>query len=333
MSKLRNLASILGLSALMGLAGVAPSAAQPVTIGVNEQGSLSFVAGAAVARVVSSETDLVARTQSLSGSTSFIPMLDRGEVLVGFSSATEFVWAYNGIETFEGREPAKNLRFVGMMFPLYAGVAVAGDSPLRSLEDLAKHDPKSLRVTSGYPSLKTLERYLRTGFKAAGVNFDDFVQVPVAGLNQGIEALGDNRTDITWVAVGSAAGQQADVALASRGGWRFIDMVDTEEGNRLWQEVFPGTSFVTVHNPAQPGVREPVKLQQLPFMMVANASASDETIYKITKALIENQEKLASMMPNFKGLDTSKMALIPGLPYHPGALRAYAEAGIETLPQ
>jgi uncharacterized protein len=310
-----------------GLAMAAVAAqAQVVTLGTNEQGSVSFIAGAAVARVATQQTPLVVRSQALTGSTSFIPMLSRGEVTFGFSNATEFNWAYSGTGTFDGR-PHPNLRYVGMVFPIYAGFAVTADLGMTELSDLLGRRGTGLRITSEYPSLRTIHTYLETGLHAVGADWSDFTTVPVGGLAQGMEALGEGRTDVTWIPLGAPASRAAYAALSNRGGWRFLSM-DVPGAAEAYGTAFPGSFFVELHDPTQPWLAEPVSLQMLPFMMATSAEAPEDAVYHMTRAIIENQATLADIMPNFRNLIVAEMARPGGLPYHPGAIRAYQEAGI-----
>lgn len=321
---------VLGLAAGLGLAALGPFAAmaQVVTIGTNAQGSLAFIAGAAVSRVASQETDLTVRAQALSGSTSFIPMLDRGEVDFGFAGISEFIWAHSGTGTFAGSDPAENLRLVGMVFPLRSGIAVVEDTGLKDVADLKARAGDGLRIASDYPSLKVVEQNIATSLELVGLSYDDFTRVPVAGLSEGMQALGDGRVDISWVSFGSPLSRQIDAALSSRGGWRYLNMAEGDAARAKWGEAFPGTRFVKLHNPEQPGIREPVLIQEVPFMMATHKDTPEEVVYKMTRMIAEHQKDLGEIMPTFRALKVDQMAQTGGVPYHPGALRAYEELAI-----
>ncbi|MCZ6637762.1 MAG: C4-dicarboxylate ABC transporter substrate-binding protein, partial [Alphaproteobacteria bacterium] len=90
------------------------AAAQVVGIATNPQGSLGYRTGIAVAKVVTKQTDIIARTQPMAGSTTYIPMLNKGEIAFGFSNGPEITYAYSGTGTFKGR-PNPNIRLIGTM--------------------------------------------------------------------------------------------------------------------------------------------------------------------------------------------------------------------------
>lgn len=316
-----------GLALAAGLAVATTGAqAQVVTLGTNEQGSVAFIAGAAISRVAAQNSPLIVRSQALTGSTAYIPMLARGEITFAFSNAFEYQWAFTGTGMFDGR-PHPQLRYVGMVFPLYAGFAAAGDTGLVTLADLAERRGTGIRIASEFPSLRTIHQNLQTGLHAVGADWSDFTTVPVSGLAHGLEALGDGRVDVTWAPLGAPAGRAADAALSSRGGWRFLDM-DVPGAAEAYGAASPGSFFQVLHDPAQPGVREPVTLQVQPFMMATHADAPEEAVYQMTRVIIEHQATLAEIMPQFRNLNVAEMARPDGLPYHPGAIRAFEEAGI-----
>lgn len=53
-------------------------------------------------------------------------------------------------------------------------------------------------------------------------------------------------------------------------------------------------------------------------------------IYRTVKAMVEHKGELETSMGAFKRLDTRKMAPKHGVPYHPGAVKYFKEAGISV---
>ena len=64
-------------------------------------------------------------------------------------------------------------------------------------------------------------------------------------------------------------------------------------------------------------------------VMVTHAGASDDVVYKVTKALHENAEAVAKSSPTLRGFSTGGMAKKTDLAkYHPGAIKYYTEKGL-----
>ncbi len=62
-------------------------------------------------------------------------------------------------------------------------------------------------------------------------------------------------------------------------------------------------------------------------VLIASAKMSDETAYKVTKAIHDNLDYLATVHQDLKSLTPAGMAQVGGVPLHPGALKFYKEIG------
>jgi len=58
------------------------------------------------------------------------------------------------------------------------------------------------------------------------------------------------------------------------------------------------------------------------------AKLPEALVYKITKLLSENVGRLADVVKDMKGVTVKDLALDIGVPFHPGALKYYKEAGV-----
>ena len=65
--------------------------------------------------------------------------------------------------------------------------------------------------------------------------------------------------------------------------------------------------------------------------LLAGSHVPDEVVYKYVKAIAENEQRVQSIGGSLKSapFTRAKMVANPAkLPYHPGALRYYKEAGL-----
>jgi len=62
--------------------------------------------------------------------------------------------------------------------------------------------------------------------------------------------------------------------------------------------------------------------------LIASCKLSEKLVHDITKALAQNTEHLGNVVKAVKGLTPKDMATDVGVPYHPGALKYYKEAGV-----
>ena len=77
-----------------------------------------------------------------------------------------------------------------------------------------------------------------------------------------------------------------------------------------------------------PGIEKPTHIVQMEYIMLTGKDTDPEVVYKVTKALAENQDMLVKSMGAFRLNKREKMGSLSLAPYHPGAIKAYNELGI-----
>ncbi len=66
----------------------------------------------------------------------------------------------------------------------------------------------------------------------------------------------------------------------------------------------------------------------LTAMLVVNSDTSTDEVYKVTKALINNIGEIQGVHKAMRALNPEMMVKQNAIPFHPGAVRAYKEAGL-----
>lgn len=320
MKKLHNLI-IGGISALA--LGSTLANAQVVTVATGAQGSLAYNSGQAVAKVAN-DNGITARTQPLVG---YLPLINNGEVDFGFSNGVEAAFALKGTGNYDRANP--NLRLAGVMFPLTTGLMAPCDLGIKTVADLADQ-AGDLRIASEYTSSTIIPFYIAGGLANAGVSYDDFNKVPVASFVAGISALGDGLVDVALVSLNAGAGKQAAVKLKSRGGLCYISLDNSEVSVAAFKEYLPAGSIVPFkQNENILGLEAgAANIMRIPWMMLTNAEMDDDVVYNLVKSIAENKEALTESFGLFRLAKVEKMAPTNEVPYHPGALRYFEEAGV-----
>lgn len=305
-------------STLMG----AGATAQVVTVATGAQGSLAYNSGQAVAKVAN-EAGITARTQPLVG---YLPLINTGEVDFGFSNGVEAEYAHSGTGNYDRANP--NLRLVGVMFPLRTGLMVAADSGIKTIADL-KAKAGDLRIASEYTSSTIIPFYIAGALANGGMTYDDFQKVPVSSFVKGIHALGDGLVDVTLISLNSGAGKEVEAKLQDRGGLQYVSLDNSAEGVAAFKRYLPAGKIVALpQNDNIPGLKEAANIIEVPWMMLTHTDADAELVYKMTKAVAENNAALKASFGAFGNAKLAEMAPANAVPYHPGALRYYEEAGI-----
>ncbi|MGH6740728.1 MAG: TAXI family TRAP transporter solute-binding subunit, partial [Bradyrhizobium sp.] len=136
-------------------------AAQPIGIGTSPQGTLTFGLGAALSKVLQEKAGIQSRVQPQSGTSTMIPLVNSGEIDVGFANAAELYDSFHGVGTFDKR-PNPKLRTIGIIFPLKAGLMVRANSDIKTIKDL-KGKTMAYGLTSQAIVRKTIDAMLATG--------------------------------------------------------------------------------------------------------------------------------------------------------------------------
>src|SRR5438067_5358114 len=120
----KPLAAAIGV----GLFLVSAAAAQPLGLGTSPQSTLTYSIGAAVAKVLADAGHIQSRVQPQSGTGTMIPLVNSGEIDIGFCNTLELYDAFHGVGTFDKR-PNPKLRTLAVIFPIKVGLFVRNDSP------------------------------------------------------------------------------------------------------------------------------------------------------------------------------------------------------------
>jgi TRAP transporter TAXI family solute receptor len=310
----------VALGAIVGLS--APAAAQTYTIGANPQGSVFYAAAAAIAKVGVEKTGLQFRVAPYSGSSTYIPLVDKGELAFGMSNGAEYAFAYSGTELFKDH-PNKNLRSVLFTFPLTNGFAVPSDSPIKTAADL-----KGKKVPGVYSSGRIFAYLQDAWLAAAGLSPKDVTIVPAPNFVVGVKAFMDGRTDAGYIPFNAGIGKEAMAKLP--GGWRYLSTGTAPDADEKASAALPTARTVKI-KPGKnaTGVADnPTTLIAIDITMFTNAGVPDDVVYKVVKTIYAGKPELIKALGAFVRFDPKHMVRKSSVPYHPGAIKAYKELGI-----
>jgi TRAP transporter TAXI family solute receptor len=309
-------ATALLFSALM----TAGASAQPLGLGSSPQGTLTYGVAAAVSKVLGDTANIQSRVQPSSGTGAMIPLVNSGEIDMGFCNTLELFDSFHGVGTFDKR-PNPKLRTVGVIFPIKVGLFVRADSPIKSIKDM-----KGKTVAYGFTSQEVIKKTVDAMLATAGLTANDLKTVLVPNLVRGVDEFMAGRVDITTFAVGSAKVAEAD---ASVGGIRYISLEATPAALVAMKKEFPTAYFDTVQPaPNLAGIKEPTTVMFYDYTIFANADMPAERVKQITKIIAENKDALGAANINFKELKAERMFTKIDVPYHDGAAAYYREKGI-----
>jgi TRAP transporter TAXI family solute receptor len=321
---------VVRLAVVVGLvvALASPAAAQlprSVTLATNPPGTVYYTFGSGLAKVISGGPFQVA-IQPYAGSSTFLPLLNTGEVELGIVNAVDMGLSYRGPKfQIGGRNPfphAPNVRLVMRGSPLLVGLLVRKDSPIKTV-----HDVKGKRMTGEYPAHLAVWYNMFGHLASAGLTWSDVKVIPVPAVNEGVDALIQGRADVTEHAINAAKIKEADASI----GVRHVSIDCSPAGEKRLKQAVPGYYGRIVKPGEATAVVEDTCFIAYDTYLSAGKGVPDAVVEAALKSVWENTDKLAPIHPLFKEWTRERAVDHEAtIPYHPGAVRFYKERKMWT---
>ncbi len=137
-------------------------------------------------------------------------------------------------------------------------------------------------------------------------------------------AYGDNQVDYLYVALARPAAMVMEIGR----GRRNAALVEFPKELRDAMTAKHGLSQGVIPAGTYPGMQTAdVAVTTMDTVVVVSTTAPEETVYRIVRTLIANKPRLGGIHPSMAAFDPATGCKYPGAPLHPGAKRAFAEAG------
>ena len=309
----------LGLGLGIGLAAPAP----PASIGANPPGTVFYAVASGLAKVATEAGAARLTVQPYTGSSTFMPLMESGELEFGVVNAVDMGLAFRapGFK-IGGRNPyapAPGIRLVMRGSPLLIGLLVRKDSPIRTVQDV-----RGKRVTGEYPAHLAVWYNMFGLLATGGLTWSDVKIVPVPAVNDGLDALVQGRADVSAFALGGAKVKEADASV----GVRFLSADCSPDGEARLRKAVPGYYPRWVKAGSSTGILEDTCLVAYDLYLGAGRGVPDAVIEAVLKGVWEHADRLAPIHPVLAEW-TRERAVDPDvtIPYHPGAVRFYRERG------
>jgi len=311
---------------IAGLNGAAHAQTGPrsVTIGSNPPGTVFYALASGLAKVASENSAFQMAVQPFSGTSTFLPLLDSGEIDFGINNAVDMALSYQGPERLKigGRNPFQhtpNVRLVMRGAILMTAFLVRKDAPIKTI-----HDIRGKRVTGEYPA-QLANWYNVFGFLAgAGIKFEEVKIVPVPGANEGVDALMQGRADVALHAINSAKVKEADAAV----GIRHLSLDCSAQGEKRLRTAVPGYYPLWLTRGQAAGIADDTCVNAYDIYLTSHQKAPDQMVGTVLKRLWDHVDKLAPLHPSFR--DWTRQRAVDAdvtIPYHAAAVQFFRERG------
>jgi TRAP transporter TAXI family solute receptor len=326
-SPIHCLASLTATAIILATLGSGQAQKLPAstTIGTNPAGTAFYAVSAGLAKVISGAGPMQSIVQPYTGSSTFLPLLDSGELDFGIVNAVEMNVGYQGPAKLKisGKNPlphVPNTRLIMRGSPLSVSLVVRKDSPIKTVNDI-----KGKRVTGEYPANIAIWYHVYTELTNAGLTWDDVKVVPVPAVNDGVDALIQGRADVSNHAIGVAKIKEADAAV----GVRFLSLDCSAQGDARVRNAVPGYYLITLKAGSSTGIVGDTCVLAYDIYMVGHKGLSNEVVTHSLKAIWDNIDKLPPLNPQFQEWTRERAASADvTIPYHPAALQFFKEKNL-----
>jgi uncharacterized protein len=294
-------------------------------IGTNPAGTVFYAVASGLASVISGAGPMQSVVQPYTGTSTFLPLLDNGEIDFGVVNAVDMSLAYQGPTRLKvgGRNPfphVPNTRLLMRGSPLTASLVSKKDSTIKTVFDV-----KGKRVTGEYPAHLAVWYSVFGSLASGGLTWDDVKVVPVPAVNEGIDALVQGRAEVSNHAVGSAKIKEADAAV----GVRYVSLDCSPQGEERIKKAVPGYYLVTLKSGSSTGIVGDTCVQSYDIYFVGHKALPVQVVQATLKALWDNVDKLPPLHPQFKEWTRERAAAADvTIPYHPAAVQFYKEKNL-----
>jgi uncharacterized protein len=310
---------LLGLLAGIGIAVAAN--AQNISIATGGTGGVYYPMGGGLAAALSKYVPgMQATAEVTGGSVDNLKLVGSGKPYVAFSMADAALDAHEGEDKFKGNKVP--VRTLAVLYPNRMHVVSVEGKGVNRLADL-----KGKRVSTGSPGSATEVMAFRI-IEAAGMDKDKDMRRERLGVAESVNALKDGKIDAFFWVGGLPTAAVSD--LANTPGTK-IKMIDHAEVVPAMNKKY-GNLYVqdTIGKDVYRGMDHDNKQATVMNILVAHQNMDDKTAYNIVKTIFEKKDDLVAVhkeAANFK-LENQKKEATP-IPFHPGALKYFAEKGIK----
>jgi TRAP transporter TAXI family solute receptor len=285
-----------------------------VNIGTGGTAGTYYPLGGAMAELISKAYPYINATAVSTGaSVANVNKLVEGEFQLVMVQNDVTFYAYNGTEMFKDNAK-RNLRGVGTLYAETIQIVTVTSSRVKSLDDL-----RGKRIAVGAAGSGT-EVNCRQILEALGLSYKD-VSPQYLNFAEAANGLRDGNVDVAVVTAGVPTAAIRDVASQKE---VVILPVSDELAAKLMAK-YPFYTKFQIPKDTYPKQTAPVQTLTVKAMLLVDASADEQLVYDMTKAIFTGTERLA--MAHAQGANIKKASAQDGMPIplHPGAARFFKE--------
>ena len=313
-----KVAMIFGVSLVWVLTGSAMAKTTFISIGTGGTGGIYYPYGGGVAEIWSKYVPGVKAVAEVTGaSVENVKLAHKGETVIGEVMGDVAVAGYNGLSKFKGKK--HNILAMAIMYPNLLQVVTLKSSGITDIEQV-----KGQKISSGSPGSGT--NFMAEGvFKALGIAKDSYKDSRLS-FTESANALRDRTIAVGIWSVGPGTSSILD--LATTHDIHILGFTDEQTQKILdANETYSG---VDLAGGVYRGVDKSVSTIGVWNVMICQKSLATDLVYKLVKALYENNDYLLKIHPSASYTTPENAVKYSPIPLHPGTIKYLKEKGIKV---
>ncbi|MEW6666765.1 MAG: TAXI family TRAP transporter solute-binding subunit [Thermodesulfobacteriota bacterium] len=310
------LAMVLGLVFCLG--GATETLAQgkvDLKMMTGPMGGSWYPLGGAIAELIQKEIPGTSVSVQPGAGIANVMAVQEGKTDIGFGNTSSSVDGVAGRPPF--KSPTKDAMQLANLYPQYFQMVVLDDSGIKTVADL-----KGKAICPG-PKGQTGELLSQQVLQVYGLSYKDMSKVNHVSYSDAVALMKDGHAHAFLPGTTIPASSILDLATNKK--IRLLPLPDDKI--KALQKLNTGYLKRVIPKGTYPGVKTDTPGVGYFTHLVISAKLPADLVYKITKILCTNVDRMAQVVKDMQGVKPADLALDIGVPFHPGALKYYKEIG------
>ena len=308
------LAVIVAVTLLTACGGT--KAATKMTMGTGGTAGTYYAFGGVLGQYIKNKAGIDVTVVSTDGSKANIESIASGDYQLGTVQSDVMAYAWAGTRSFESNGAIDAFRVVGGLYA-EAVQLITMDPAIKSVADLAGKS-----VSIGAPGSGVYFNAVDV-LTAAGLTEND-IKPQYQSFADSTDALKDGKIDAAFIVAGAPTAAITELCTTNDA---YLVPIDGAVADKLMADC-PFYTAYSIPAGTYNGQDTDVTTVTVKATLIVSASASDDDVYNLTKAIFDNVDAIAA--ENGKGKELSVENATSGMsaPFHAGAAKYYAEKGV-----
>lgn len=310
-------------AAILAASSFTPAHAQTIEWVAGQLGGGWYTMVTGMAKVVEESTPGLSVKVVPGGGTANPSKIQAGQSQLGMGLDIFAKMAREGTNIYQGK-PHTKLMMIGQSFSdNYLHLIRGANAPL-GMEEIFKTKKVNIGVTKAGSSDEMSFRFVMDYY---GTSYDDMrkngAKIVQGDYSELASSFKDGQVDYIFVVLGVPGAAVIDMSQGRKGSliaWPEKLRTDFIQKYGYSPGEFPATTYPAYQT-------APVPTIVMATTLMVSSDVPEDTVYKITKALCENTDKLPNIHASMSVFNCKTAAKVRPVPVHPGALKYYREKG------